>query len=119
MLQMFRLMDDEDAGQVLKAVDFCSIEGTNVPDLSEEFCEKWFSFGIDKSGNISLFWDQIDIPEDIAMKVVSFVNAFPEKKNLATYFRTHILLNGDRVPHLDPVYIAETEQEVWDYLESL
>lgn len=120
-MKMFRKMRDEEGEDVLKSVGLCWIQGSEIPDVPEEYHEQWFTLGIDpysEAKDILVHYPD-SIPIDVVSTVLLFVNNAPNKMTLSTHYLYHMILNGDRVPHQDLVYIAETEQEVWDYLNSL
>ena len=121
MIQFFRMVRDSEGNDALKTVGVCEIQGRNIPDMPEEFEDTWFTLGTNSNhgDGIMVNWDVDNVSEEIANMVVRYVNNVSDKKSLSTLFRRHILLNGEEVPHYDLVYVAETEQEVWDYLNSL
>lgn len=120
MYRFYRLDRDENDKDFLTVVDTCAIQGDRIPAIEERFPNKLFWLGIDENGRVVVTNEfSRRVPKHLYAEVEDFLNSAEDKRALPTYDYGHILLNNvDRVPHLRLVYIAESEQDVWDFIND-
>lgn len=120
MYRFYRMDKDADDNDVLTVVESCAIQGDRIPDLGERYAHALFHLDIDTANKIVVRRQYaVAVPEDVVVQVETWLNAQGDKRPLPTYFHSYILLNGvERVPHLHLVYIAESETEVWDFVND-
>ncbi|MCB2206160.1 hypothetical protein KQI65_15565 [bacterium] len=120
MYRFYRMHKDEQDNDILTVVDTCAIQGDRIPALEESYPNKLFYLGVDTDNRIVVTNEFTGkVPKEHYAEVEAFINSADDMRALPTYHYGHILLNQvDRVPHLDLVYIAESEQEVWDFVNE-
>ncbi len=120
MYRFYRLDTDENDKDFLTEIETCAIQGDRIPALPDRFGDKLFYLGITDDNRVVVTNEfSRRVPKHLYEEVEKYINAADDKRALPTYHYGHILLNQvDRVPHLKLVYIAESEQEVWDFIND-
>ncbi|MDT8324225.1 MAG: hypothetical protein RRA94_08945 [Bacteroidota bacterium] len=120
MYRFYRLDTDENDKDFLTEIETCAIQGDRVPAIAKRFPNKLFYLGISDDNRIVVTNEfSRRVPKHLYEEVENFLNSAEDKRALPTYAYGHILLNNvDRVPHLKLVYIAESEEEVWAFINS-
>ncbi|MFA6233392.1 MAG: hypothetical protein WC824_04270 [Bacteroidota bacterium] len=120
MYRFYRMDKDEQENDILHIVDTCVVQGDHVPSVPEKYHHILFHLGIDADDRIFVRREySIGVPEDVMNDVEEWLNAAQHKKALPTYFHSFFMFNGvERMPHLRLVYIAESEEEVWDFVNK-
>lgn len=119
MYKFFRMDKDAQHNDVLTEVQLCAIQGDRIPEMPDKYSYVLFYLGINPDDTIFVRKEYLeDVPQYIIDMAEAYINNTEDKRSLPTYFYTHIILNGERVPHLHLVYIAESEDKVWEYVEE-
>ncbi len=120
MYRFYRLDKDEQDKDFLTVVDTCAIQGDRIPSVPEKYHNLLFHLGLDAAAGIVVRSEYCaGVPETVIRDVEKWVNDADDKKALPTYFHTTILFNGvETLPHLHLVYIAENEEEVWNFIKG-
>jgi hypothetical protein len=114
-------MDKNEQGQdVLDVTDVCAIQGDRMDAVSGKYHNVLFYLGLDPEGKIFVRKEYcLEVPKAVVAEVEEWLNNVADKRPLPTYFYDHILLNGvERIPHLHMVYIAESEDAVWEFVND-
>ncbi|MFZ1729725.1 MAG: hypothetical protein WBQ23_06530 [Bacteroidota bacterium] len=120
MYQFYRLDKDEQGKEILHVIDTCTIQGDRIPSVPDKYFNILFHLAIDAASKVIVQRDYaVGIPESVISDVEEWINNASEKKALPTYFHTSMLLNGvEQIPHLHIVYIAESEEEIWNFIND-
>ncbi len=120
MYRFYRMDKDEKDNDVLHVVEACSIQGDRIPAVPKRYHHVLFHLGIDDKNKVFVRRAYTSlVPENLIAEVEEYINGAEDKRALPTYFHDHILLNGvERIPHLHLVYIAESEDTVWEFVKE-
>jgi len=120
MYRFYRMDKNAQDESTLNEVQVCAIQGDRVPSVPEEFHNALFYLGINDENKVFVRDEySSDVPKDVISIVEDHINSIADKKSLPTYFHDTILFNGVmRLPHLHLVYIAESEEEVWNFVKG-
>lgn len=120
MYRFYRMDKDAQDNSILQEVQTCAIQGDRVPSVPEKFHNALFYLGIGDDDKVFVREEFcIGVPKDVITIVEDYINSVPDKKSLPTYFHDTILFNGVmRLPHLHLVYIAESEEEIWNFVKG-
>jgi hypothetical protein len=120
MLKFYRMDRDNEGTDHLTLVDVCAIQGDRIDAIIEKFHTTLFFLMIDDNNRIAVRREfSPGSPAHVMDAVEEWLNEAPDLRALPTYYYDHILINGvDRIPHLYMVYIAESEEAVWEFVKG-